>query len=129
MVGRWAGNALVCPPIPNSTFRELWLDSSGPRFLVVDRYFYRVARFVNLTRASEKNNCILLIISMLCIAFVVELNMGNMHQTPAKLQLIRLKSFDGRPLFYTVDRTARTCTCESFKSGGEHSCKHLEELV
>lgn len=54
--------------------------------------------------------------------------MGNMHQTPANLPLIRLKSFDGRPVFYTVDRSARTCTCESFLSGGEHSCKHLEEL-
>jgi hypothetical protein len=51
-----------------------------------------------------------------------------MHQTLAKLPLIRLKSFEGRPLIYTVDRTARTCTCESFQTGGEHYCEHLEEL-
>src|ERR1035438_3631871 len=40
--------------------------------------------------------------------------------------LIRLKSFSGNGVVYTVDRSARTCTCHQFLSEGH--CKHLDEV-
>ena len=49
-----------------------------------------------------------------------------MNHTPAKLPLLRLKSFRETDLVYTVDRTGRSCTCSQFLSDGH--CKHLDEL-
>jgi hypothetical protein len=49
-----------------------------------------------------------------------------MPLTPTKLPLIRLKSFSGNAVAYTVDRQGRTCTCREFAEGGH--CKHLDEV-
>jgi hypothetical protein len=49
-----------------------------------------------------------------------------MNHTPAKLPLLRLKSFSETDLVYTVDRTGRSCNCPQFLSDGH--CKHLDEL-
>src|SRR5258708_3483222 len=42
------------------------------------------------------------------------------------LPLIRLKSFSGSGVVYTVDRSGRACTCHQFLSEGH--CKHLDEV-
>ena len=49
-----------------------------------------------------------------------------MDQTLTKLPLIRLKSFGGSGVVYTVDRSGRTCTCLQFVAEGH--CKHLNEV-
>ncbi len=49
-----------------------------------------------------------------------------MSFTLTKLPLIRLKSFSGSGVAYTVDRSGRTCTCCQFLSEGH--CKHLDEV-
>lgn len=49
-----------------------------------------------------------------------------MSFTLTKLPLIRLKSFSGSGVVYTVDRSGRTCTCHHFLSEGH--CKHLDEV-
>lgn len=49
-----------------------------------------------------------------------------MNQTLTKLPLIRLKSFSGGGMVYTVDRLGRTCTCLQFATEGH--CKHLDEV-
>src|ERR1039458_8233640 len=49
-----------------------------------------------------------------------------MSLTLTKLPLIRLKSFSGSGVVYTVDRSGRACTCQQFLSEGQR--KHLDEL-
>jgi hypothetical protein len=49
-----------------------------------------------------------------------------MNQTLTKLPLIRLKSFSGGGMVYTVDRLGWTCTCLQFATEGH--CKHLDEV-
>jgi hypothetical protein len=49
-----------------------------------------------------------------------------MSLTLSKLPLIRLKSFSGSGVVYTVDRSGRTCTCLQFAAEGH--CKHLDEV-
>jgi hypothetical protein len=49
-----------------------------------------------------------------------------MSLTLTKLPLIRLKSFSGSAVVYTVDRQRQTCTCREFAEGGH--CKHLDEF-
>ena len=49
-----------------------------------------------------------------------------MSLTFTKLPLIRLKSFSGSGVAYTVDRSGRTCTCLQFSAEGH--CKHLNEI-
>ena len=43
-----------------------------------------------------------------------------------KLPPIRIKSFSGSGVDYTVDRSERTCTCLQFAARGH--CKHLDEV-
>src|ERR1039457_3167699 len=49
-----------------------------------------------------------------------------MSLTLTKLPLIRLRSFSGSGVAYTVDRSGRTCSCGQFTAEGH--CKHLDEV-
>ena len=52
--------------------------------------------------------------------------MGIMIETQTRLPSIRLKSFSGNGMVYTVNRSGRTCTCLQFATEGH--CKHLDEV-
>ena len=52
--------------------------------------------------------------------------MGTTHIFLKELPLIRMKSFSGSGVVYTVDRFWRTCTCHQFSA--ERHCKHLDEV-
>src|ERR1035441_5078793 len=52
--------------------------------------------------------------------------MKTTHILLKQLPLIRLKSFSGSGVVYTLDRSGRTCTCHQFSAEGH--CKHLDEV-
>ncbi len=49
-----------------------------------------------------------------------------MSLTLTKLPFIRLRSFSGNGVVYTIDRSDHTCTCDQFADDGH--CKHLDEV-
>jgi len=49
-----------------------------------------------------------------------------MIETQTNLPLIRLKSFSGSGMVYTLDRSGRKCTCLQFAVDGH--CQHLDEV-
>src|ERR1035441_8449030 len=52
--------------------------------------------------------------------------MNTKHLLHRKLPPIRIKSFSGSGVDYTVDRSERTCTCPQFAADGH--CRHLDEV-
>ena len=52
--------------------------------------------------------------------------MNTQRLLHSKLPSIRIKSFSVSGVVYTVDRSARTCTCQQFAA--DRHCKHLDEV-
>ena len=52
--------------------------------------------------------------------------MNTQRLLHSKLPSIRIKSFSGSGVVYTLDRSDRTCTCLQFAADGH--CKHLDEV-
>src|ERR1035441_327856 len=52
--------------------------------------------------------------------------MNTQRLLHSKLPAIRIKSFSGSGVVYTLDRSARACTCLQFAA--ERHCKHLNEV-